>query len=81
MMNSHFSPLSPGSPATAIADTTSTIDVHRLRVREAVQAMERAIRDALLAGGETLRVIVGSGQRKDGKLPVLKLALIRELEE
>ena len=81
MMNPHFSPLSPGSSATAITDTTSTIDVHRLRVREAVQAMERAIRDALLAGGETLRVIVGSGQRKDGKLPVLKLVLIRELEE
>ena len=39
--------------------------------------MERAIRDALLAGGETLRVIVGSGQRKDGKLPVLKLASLK----
>ncbi|VDC01712.1 unnamed protein product [Peniophora sp. CBMAI 1063] len=81
LMNPHFSPLSPGSSATANTETTSTIDVHRLRVREAVLAMERAIRDALLAGGETLRVIVGSGQRKDGKLPVLKLALIRELED
>jgi hypothetical protein len=58
-----------------------TIDVHRLRVHEAVRKTEIAIRDALLSddGTTEIRVIVGRGNHSAGKVPVLKLSLVAEL--
>jgi hypothetical protein len=58
-----------------------TIDVHRLKTREAVRKTEIAIRDALVAGDTRLRVICGRGSRSERGLPVLKLALIAAMEQ
>ncbi|KAI0028801.1 hypothetical protein K488DRAFT_57756, partial [Vararia minispora EC-137] len=57
-----------------------TIDIHRLRVREALRQTEIAIRDTLIAGGTQLRVIVGRGNHSQNKLPALKLALMAEMQ-
>ena len=55
----------------------NTIDVHRLQVREAIRAAEKAIRDTLLNGGTTLRIIVGQGNHSLDGYPSLKPALLR----
>lgn len=95
-----------------LAGEPQTIDVHRLKVPEAVRETEKAIRDLLVEGGDTLRVVTGrdiedvhdahpydggqggrdsmgsngrvnpsagTGARR-GRIPVLKLALIRTME-
>ncbi|KAI0305661.1 hypothetical protein B0F90DRAFT_1624750 [Multifurca ochricompacta] len=58
-----------------------TIDVHRLKTREAIRKAEIAIRDALAAGDTRLRVICGSGNHSLGKIPSLKLALVAAMEQ
>jgi hypothetical protein len=58
-----------------------TIDVHRLRVNEAIRVTEKAFRDVLVNGQNSLRVIVGKGNHSRGGFPVLKGALIREMEK
>lgn len=70
--------------------------MHRLKVPEAVRETEKAIRDLLVEGGDTLRVVTGRDIQdvvrsvsasnagtgvKRGRIPVLKLALIRVMEE
>jgi len=55
--------------------------VHRLKPIEATRKTEVAIRDALLAGATRLRVICGRGNHSQGKIPVLKLALIAAMEQ
>jgi DNA-nicking Smr family endonuclease len=57
-----------------------TIDVHRLKTREAVRKTEIAIRDALVAGDTRVRVVCGRGNHSE-RLPVLKLALIAAMEQ
>ncbi|EIM82756.1 uncharacterized protein STEHIDRAFT_64110, partial [Stereum hirsutum FP-91666 SS1] len=60
-----------------------TIDVHRLKVPEAVRETEKAIRDLLVEGGDTLRVVTGrdiEDVHDAHPIPVLKLALIRTME-
>ncbi|KAM6502135.1 hypothetical protein JOM56_002112 [Amanita muscaria] len=57
------------------------VDVHGLRVNEAVEMTEQALRKALSSGHETLRVITGRGAHSKGKLPVLKYALLRAMEK
>ncbi|KDQ55885.1 hypothetical protein JAAARDRAFT_332294 [Jaapia argillacea MUCL 33604] len=63
-----------------LSSAPRTIDVHRLKVPEAIRVTEKAIRDQLLNDGVELRVIVGKGLHSAGKIPALKLALIRELQ-
>ncbi|TFY63837.1 hypothetical protein EVG20_g6154, partial [Dentipellis fragilis] len=58
-----------------------TIDVHRLKVPEAIRQTEIALRDTLVEGGTQLRVITGRGNHSAGKIPVLKLAIVREMTE
>lgn len=58
-----------------------TIDVHRLKTREAIRRTEVAIRDALVAGDTRLRVLCGRGRHSDRGLPVLRLALTKAMED
>jgi hypothetical protein len=58
-----------------------TIDVHRLKTREAIRRTEIAIRDALVAGDVRLRVVCGRGKHSERGLPVLRLALTKAMEE
>jgi Smr domain len=58
-----------------------TIDVHRLKTREAIRRTEIAIRDGLVAGDTHLRVICGRGNHSERGIPVLKLALINAMEQ
>ncbi|KAI0254151.1 hypothetical protein BJV78DRAFT_1121964, partial [Lactifluus subvellereus] len=58
-----------------------TIDVHRLKSREAIRRTEIGIRDALVAGDTRLRVICGRGLHSERRIPVLKLALIGAMEQ
>jgi Smr domain len=58
-----------------------TIDVHRLKTREAIRRTEIAIRDGLVSGDTHLRVICGRGKHSERGIPVLKLALINAMEQ
>ncbi|TFK53722.1 hypothetical protein OE88DRAFT_1273703 [Heliocybe sulcata] len=60
--------------------STRTIDVHRLRVGEAIRETEKAIRDQLGDNGRELRVITGRGNHSVNRVPVLKVALLRHLQ-
>ncbi|KZT22602.1 hypothetical protein NEOLEDRAFT_1180838 [Neolentinus lepideus HHB14362 ss-1] len=60
--------------------STRTIDVHRLRVGEAIRETEKAIRDLLGDNGRDLRVITGRGNHSVNKMPVLKVALLKHLQ-
>ncbi|TFK44257.1 hypothetical protein BDQ12DRAFT_708241 [Crucibulum laeve] len=57
------------------------IDLHGLRVKEAVQMTEQAFIKALEAGHSTLRVITGKGLHSTNGIPVLKNAILREMNE
>ncbi|KAK7692476.1 hypothetical protein QCA50_004101 [Cerrena zonata] len=56
------------------------IDVHRLNVTEAMVAVKTALRDAYVNGAPTLRIIVGKGKHSNNKIPVLKNAVITNLQ-
>jgi Smr domain len=58
-----------------------TIDVHRLKTREAIRRTEIAIRDGLVSGDTHLRVICGRGNHSERGIPVLRLALINAMEQ
>ncbi|KAI8992979.1 hypothetical protein BD414DRAFT_482941 [Trametes punicea] len=53
-----------------------TIDVHRLKVPEAIEKVEQALYDAILTGTPELRIITGQGKHSKNKIPALKLAII-----
>ena len=55
------------------------IDVHGLRVREALQRVEHALREMLLQSATDLRVIVGRGNHSVNKIPVLKMAVLKAM--
>jgi len=55
------------------------IDVHGLRVREALLRVEQALRDMLLQSATNLRVIVGRGNHSVNKIPVLKMAVLKAM--
>jgi len=57
-----------------------TLDVHGLRVAEAIKLTEKALRDAVTKGHPDIRVIVGKGLHSIDGIPVLKLAIIREMQ-
>ncbi|KAL4242673.1 hypothetical protein ABKN59_011580 [Abortiporus biennis] len=58
-----------------------SIDVHRLNVQEATIQVKRALRDAYTAGSPKLRIITGRGKHSKKNIPVLKLALVGELQK
>ncbi|KAF8222944.1 hypothetical protein L208DRAFT_1319706, partial [Tricholoma matsutake] len=58
-----------------------TIDVHGLRVAEAVKLTEKALRDAIRHDHPEIRVIVGKGLHSRNGTPVLKQAIIREMQK
>ncbi|KAJ3013107.1 hypothetical protein NUW54_g1679 [Trametes sanguinea] len=53
-----------------------TIDVHRLKVPEAIEKVEQALYDAVVTGTPELRIITGQGKHSKNKIPALKLAII-----
>ncbi|KAI0630407.1 hypothetical protein C8Q77DRAFT_1219953 [Trametes polyzona] len=53
-----------------------TIDVHRLKVPEAIEKVEQALYDAIVTGTPELRIITGRGNHSKNKIPALKLAII-----
>jgi DNA-nicking Smr family endonuclease len=57
------------------------LDVHGLKVPEARSRVERALRDALLAGAPRLRVITGRGNHSVDGIPVLKARIIETMAE
>ncbi|KAG6866773.1 hypothetical protein C0991_011432 [Blastosporella zonata] len=57
-----------------------TVDVHGLRVAEAVAQTEQALRDAINARAPSVRVIVGKGLHSAGNIPILKGAIIKIME-
>ncbi|KAF8629156.1 hypothetical protein AX17_005741 [Amanita inopinata Kibby_2008] len=57
-----------------------TVDVHGLRVIEAIEVTENAFREALASGHGTLRVITGKGLHSKNNQPVIKNALIKTME-
>ena len=58
-----------------------TIDVHRLKLKEAITKVEDALYDAISSGSPELRIITGRGKHSKGGLPVLKIALVKILQE
>ncbi|PPQ98212.1 hypothetical protein CVT26_003463 [Gymnopilus dilepis] len=60
--------------------TSSEIDVHGLRPREAFDRIERAIVKAHDEKRTTLRVIVGKGLHSVNQKPTLKPAVLREMQ-
>lgn len=57
------------------------IDVHRLNTDEALVQVKKAIRDARGFGATQLRIIVGKGKHSKDNVPVLKPAVISELQK
>ncbi|KAI0675349.1 hypothetical protein C8Q78DRAFT_1075638 [Trametes maxima] len=53
-----------------------TIDVHRLKVPEAIEKVEQALYDSIVTGTPELRIITGQGKHSKNKIPALKLAII-----
>ncbi|EIW63262.1 uncharacterized protein TRAVEDRAFT_161434 [Trametes versicolor FP-101664 SS1] len=53
-----------------------TIDVHRLKVPEAIEKVEQALYDSIVTGTPELRIITGQGHHSKNKIPALKLAII-----
>jgi len=60
---------------------TREIDLHGLRVREALSRLQKALRDMLLQDATKLRVIVGKGNHSVNKVPVLRKAVIQEMQK
>ncbi|KAF8070701.1 hypothetical protein FPV67DRAFT_1038074 [Lyophyllum atratum] len=56
-----------------------TVDVHGLRVAEAIRMTEKALRDALTFGYPVVRVIVGKGLHSVNNIPILKETLMRTM--
>ena len=59
----------------------ATVDLHGLRVAEAIRRTEHAIRDVFLRGGGELRVIVGKGNHSIGGKAVLRPAVLKAMQQ
>jgi DNA-nicking Smr family endonuclease len=68
-------------PAHNQSRISHTIDVHRLRVPEAIRVTNEAVRDRVMKGGGRLRVIVGRGRHSHGGISVLKPAIMIEMQK
>ncbi|KAH9942414.1 uncharacterized protein BXZ73DRAFT_40879 [Epithele typhae] len=53
-----------------------TIDVHRLKVAEAIEKVEQALYDAMVTKTPELRIITGRGNHSKNSIPAIKLAVI-----
>lgn len=58
-----------------------TIDVHRLKVQEAIEKVEQALYDAIVTNTPELRIITGRGNHSKGGIPAIKLAVIGLMQE
>ena len=58
-----------------------TIDVHRLKVAEALEKVEQALYDAIVTNTPELRIITGRGNHSRNGIPALKLAIIGAMSE
>lgn len=58
-----------------------TIDVHRLKVPEALEKVEEALYDAIVTNTPELRIITGRGNHSKNGIPALKLAIIGCIQE
>jgi len=57
-----------------------TIDVHGLRVAEAIEVTEKALRQAFKGKYPYVKVIVGKGIHSQGGVPVLKQAVMKTMQ-
>lgn len=64
-----------------LAVEPQTIDVHRLKVPEAIAKSQEALYELMKTGAPELRIITGRGKHSRGGIPVLKLALVRAMQE
>ncbi len=55
------------------------IDVHGLKVKEAIKQTERKLREVQLTGGKKLEVITGRGRHSKNGIPVLKVSVMQAL--
>lgn len=58
-----------------------TIDVHRLKVVEALEKVDQALYDAIVTNTPELRIITGRGNHSKNGIPALKLAIIGAMQE
>ncbi|KAI0744147.1 hypothetical protein C8Q80DRAFT_1185313 [Daedaleopsis nitida] len=58
-----------------------TIDVHRLKVAEAIEKVEQALYDAIVTNTPELRIITGKGNHSKNGIPALKLAIIGAMQD
>ncbi|KAI0692025.1 hypothetical protein C8T65DRAFT_670167 [Cerioporus squamosus] len=58
-----------------------TIDVHRLKVAEAVEKVEQALYDAIVTNTPELRIITGRGNHSKSGIPAIKLAVIGLMQD
>ncbi|KAI0745953.1 hypothetical protein C8Q76DRAFT_705560 [Earliella scabrosa] len=58
-----------------------TIDVHRLKVTEALEKVEQALYDAIVTNTPELRIITGRGNHSKNGIPTLKLAIIGAMQD
>ncbi|TBU45768.1 hypothetical protein BD309DRAFT_955367 [Dichomitus squalens] len=58
-----------------------TIDVHRLKVAEALEKVEQALYDAIVTNTPELRIITGRGNHSRNGIPALKLAIIGAMSD
>ena len=68
-------------PAHNIKPEPQTIDVHRLKVPEAIEKVEQALYDAIVTQTPELRIITGRGNHSKHGIPALKLAVIGAMSE
>ncbi|TFK91354.1 hypothetical protein K466DRAFT_515549 [Polyporus arcularius HHB13444] len=57
------------------------IDVHRLKVAEAVEKVEQALYDAIVTNTPELRIITGRGNHSRGGIPAIKIAVISLMQD
>ncbi|PCH36144.1 hypothetical protein WOLCODRAFT_126773 [Wolfiporia cocos MD-104 SS10] len=58
-----------------------TVDVHRLKAKEAIARVEQALYTAMQSGANELRVITGRGNHSVGRVPILKLAITKHMQD
>ncbi|TDL26078.1 hypothetical protein BD410DRAFT_895512 [Rickenella mellea] len=61
------------------AEKPARIDVHGLKVKEAIKQTERKLREVQLSGGKKLEVITGRGRHSKNGIPVLKVSVMQAL--
>ena len=68
-------------PAHNATTLDGTIDVHGLKVSEAIRKTELELQDVQRRGGRNLKVIVGRGKHSPSGIPALKFAILERMEK